>query len=80
VTAEGRGDRFVPLDLDSGFNTWFSTFVSSWRFEPALWEGQPVECWVVYSARASVKVSTLVSTEFRTLPDRTYNPDVASSQ
>jgi len=80
VTAEGRGDRFVPLDLDSGFNAWFSTFVSSWRFEPALRNGQPVDCWVVYSARASMKVSTLVSTAFRTLPDRTYSPDVASSQ
>jgi hypothetical protein len=78
VTPEGRTDRFVPLDLAPGFDAWLSSYLNTWRMEPAVRDGQPVGCWVVYNARASMKVSSLESTSFRVSTEKTYNPDLES--
>lgn len=80
VTADGLLDRFVPLDLDPGFTAWLSTFLRSWRLEPAMRDGKPVDCWVVYNARATLKVSSLESTAFRAATDRSYSPSELPSQ
>jgi hypothetical protein len=74
VTAEGRCDRFVPLNLDAGFNSWLSAFLSTWRLEPARRDGQPHEAWVIYSARAQLKLSDIESTGIEVLRDRSYEP------
>jgi hypothetical protein len=74
VTSEGRCDRFVPLELDSGFNPWLSTYLASWRLDPAVRGGEPVDSWVVYSAQVQLKLSALQSSSFRTLSDRSYDP------
>jgi hypothetical protein len=79
VTADGRCDRFVPLDLERGLHGWFSSFLASWRMEPAVRGGQPVDCWVVYNARIQMKLSALESTTFRTASDRSYDPNEASN-
>lgn len=79
VTPEGRSDRFVPLDLAPGFNSWFSSFLSTWRMEPAMRDGEAVDCWVVYNARANMKVSALESDSFRASTERSYNPDLATN-
>jgi hypothetical protein len=74
VTVDGLPDRFVPLDLDPGFHAWFSTFLKSWRLEPAMRDGAPVDCWAIYSARATMRVSSLASTTFRAATDYSYSP------
>jgi hypothetical protein len=80
VTPDGRCDRFVPLDLSSGFDAWLSSYLNSWRLEPATRDGAPVACWVVYSARVEIKLSALQSTSFEATTERTYSPDTASAQ
>jgi hypothetical protein len=75
ITADGRCDRFVPLELDAGFERWLSAYLASWRAEPATRDGLPVDAWAVYQARVQVKLSGLESTTFRVLTDRTYEPN-----
>jgi hypothetical protein len=75
ATAEGRCDRFVPLDLDSGFEGWLSAYLATWRLQPAVRQGQPVDCWVVYRARVQVELSGLESTAVRTATDSSYDPN-----
>ena len=77
VTADGRCDRFVPLDLSSGFDLWLSSYLNSWRLDPATRDGEPVACWVVYNARAQIKLSALESKWFEATTERTYKPDPA---
>lgn len=74
LTSEGRCDRFVPLDLPSGLTPWLSAYLDTWRLEPATHDGVPAECWMIYSGRVQLKISSLQSTEVRVLTDRTYDP------
>ena len=74
VTAQGRCDQFVPIVLDSGLNRWLSGYLATWRLEPSLKDGQPVDAWVVYTARIKMKLSSLQSESFRVLPDRDFDP------
>jgi hypothetical protein len=80
VTPDGRCDRFVPLDLSSGFDPWLSSYLNSWRLEPATRDGEPVACWVVYNGRAQIKLSALESTSFEATTERTYSPDPAPAE
>jgi len=75
LTAEGRCDRYVPLELDSGFERWLSAFLATWRANPATRDGEPVNAWMVYTARVQLRLSGLESTTFRALTDRTYDPN-----
>ena len=80
VTPEGRCDRFVPLDLSPGFDAWLSSYLSSWRLDPANRDGEPIACWVVYSARADIKLSALESTSFESTTERAYSPTAVTAQ
>jgi hypothetical protein len=74
ITAGGRCDRFVPLNLDSGLHSWLSAYLATWRLEPALLDGEPHDAWVIYSARAQLKLSSLDSTVTNVLRDRSFTP------
>ncbi len=74
ITAEGRCDRYVPLEVDSGFNPWLSAFLATWQLEPARSQGEPVDCWLIYTARARLKLNRLSSERWRVLVDRAYDP------
>lgn len=74
ITKEGRCDRFVPLELDDGLNNWFSAFVATWKARPARRDGTAVDSWLVYSARATLKLSGIGTTDYRVAKDRTYTP------
>lgn len=80
VTPEGRCDRFVPLDLSPGFDAWLSSYLNSWHLEPATHNGEPIACWVVYNARAEIKLSALESTSFESTTEHTYSPDPLPAQ
>jgi hypothetical protein len=74
VTAEGRCDRFVPLELAEGLQPWFSAFLSTWGLNPGLAGGTPVDGWVVYTARARLKMSSLESSAVSVLRGEAYEP------
>lgn len=74
-TADGRCDRYVPLDLPAGLNPWLSAYLASWRVQPATRDGAAVDSWSLYSARLVLKLSGLDSTEVRVVRDREYRPD-----
>lgn len=74
ITETGRCDGFVPLEVDSGFLRWVSGFLGTWRLEPAVSGGQPVACWMIYTARVTIKHSSLSSTLVRVLSERHYDP------
>ncbi len=74
VTAEGRVDRFVPLDMEAGLEAWLATFLGSWNIEPARRDGEPVDAWVVYSCRAVLDMTSIQSEDFRVLTDREFEP------
>jgi hypothetical protein len=74
ITAGGRCDRFVPLNLDPGFDRWLSAYLATWRLQPATRDGEPHEVWVLYSARAQLKISGIESTAVRVVRDRTFEP------
>jgi hypothetical protein len=78
VTSDGRCDRYVPLELDSGFNSWLSAYLATWRLEPAVRDEKPVDSWLVYSALVQMKLAALQSFEFRTLSNRSYDPNELS--
>jgi len=75
VTETGRCDRYVPLELYDGLNTWFSGYLASWRVQPATRDGAPLAVWVEYSARVRMKISGMSSTTSRVVRDREYTPD-----
>jgi hypothetical protein len=74
ITDAGSCDRFVPLDMPAGLAPWVSAYLATWRLEPATRDGAPTPAWMVYTGRVQLKLSSLQSTEERTLADRTYNP------
>jgi hypothetical protein len=80
ITAEGRCDQFVPLDVDPGFHGWLSAYLATWRVEPAMRHGSAVDCWVVYTARAQMKLSQLESSAFRAANDQSYDPGGSTPQ
>jgi hypothetical protein len=75
VTESGRCDRYVPLELYDGLNSWFSGYLASWRMQPAYRDGVPVAVWVEYSARVRMKISGMSSTTSRVVRDSEYTPD-----
>jgi hypothetical protein len=74
ITAGGRCDRFVPLDLESGLHRWLSAYLATWRLEPATLGGEAHESWVVVSARARLELSSLDSESVTVLRDRSFDP------
>jgi hypothetical protein len=74
ISADGRCDRYVPLELASGLNPWLSAYLATWRLDPARRDGEPVDSWLVYSALVQMKLGSLQSSSFRTLEDRSYDP------
>lgn len=74
ITENGRCDRYVPLELYDGLNTWFSGFLASWKIQPASLDGTPVAVWVEYSARVRMKMSGISSTTSKVVRDREYTP------
>ncbi len=75
ITENGRCDRYVPLELYDGFNTWFSGYLASWKIQPASLDGTPVAVWVEYSARVRMKMSGISSTTSKVVRNRQYTPD-----
>ena len=73
VTSQGRVDRFVPLELDPGLGNWLSAYLASWTLEPATRDGAAVDCWVVYAARARLRLAALESTGFRVEADHPFD-------
>jgi hypothetical protein len=74
ITETGHCDRYVPLELLDGLNSWLSAFLASWQVEAATYDGVSRPSWVVYSARVRLKLSGLDSTNFRVVRGREYNP------
>ena len=74
VTENGRCDRYVPLELYDGLNSWFSGYLATWRMQPASRDGAPVAVWVEYSARVRMKISGMSSTTSRVVRDQEYTP------
>ncbi len=73
ITEEGRCDRYVPLDLFDGLNSWLSAYLATWRVQPATVDGVAKATWLIYSARVQLKLSGLESTTFRVVRDREYS-------
>jgi hypothetical protein len=74
IDENGRCDRYVPLELHDGLNTWLSAYLATWRADPGSRGGEAVATWVVYSARIRMKLSGLNSTSARVVRDREYTP------
>jgi len=74
VNENGRCDRFVPLEVDSGLVPWASAFLATWQLEPATHAGEPVACWLVYTARIQLELGTISSRAVRVLRERHYDP------
>ncbi len=74
INENGRCDRFVPLEIYEGLNTWFSAFLASWSTQPATLDGAPQATWMIYSARVGMKLAGLDSGTVRVLRDHEYTP------
>jgi hypothetical protein len=74
ISADGRCDQFVPLEVDSGLIRWLSAYLATWKLEPAHSQGEAVDCWMIYTADVQIKFATLSSDNVRVLRDRTYDP------
>ncbi len=74
ITEDGRCDRYVPLELHDGLNTWLSGYLATWRVQPATRDGAPVAAWLIFSARVQLKLSGFSSGNFRVNREREYNP------
>jgi len=74
ITAGGRCDRFVPLNLETGLHPWLSAYLATWRLEPAQFDGEAHEAWVVWSARALLKLTSLDSNGVMVVRSRSYAP------
>lgn len=79
LTKAGKADQFVPLEVDSGLRSWLSAYLSTWQVTPGQRGGEPVDCWVDYSAKVVVKLSSLRSTTVTVLTDVSFTPSVAGS-
>lgn len=79
LTAAGRCDRYVPLEVDSGLLSWLGAYLATWKVTPAQRDGKPVDCWVDYSAKVIVKLSSLSSTTVTVLSGVPYSPSAAGS-
>jgi hypothetical protein len=79
LTAVGKCDRFVPLEVDSGLLSWLSTYLATWQASPARRGGEPVDCWVDYSARVVVKLSSLGSSTVTVLTDVPFTLSASGS-
>lgn len=80
VTAEGRVDRFVPLDMEPGLEAWLATFLGAWNVDPASRDGEPVDAWVVYSCRAILDMTSIQSEDVRVLTDREFEPPATTGR
>lgn len=75
ITPSGRCDRYVPLSLESGLHSWLSAYLATWRLDPALRGGSPHEAWMVYSARAQLKLTPIESRDgVKVMRDRSFEP------
>lgn len=74
INEDGRCDRFVPLEVYEGLNTWFSAFLATWSTQPATLNGAPQATWMIYSARVGMKLAGLDSGTVRVVRDREYTP------
>ncbi|MCG6964408.1 MAG: hypothetical protein LJE95_14205 [Acidobacteria bacterium] len=79
LTASGKCDRFVPLEVDSGLLSWLSAYFATWQVTPGRRNGNPVACWVDYSAKVVVKLSSLSSTTVTVLTGVPFTPSAAGS-
>lgn len=75
ITADGRCDRYVPLELYDGLDPWLSGYLASWRMQPATRDGAAHEVWMMYSARVRVELTSLDSSTVRVLREREYRPN-----
>ena len=64
----------IRIVLDSGLDRWFSAFLATWKLEPPTHQGEPVDAWMVYTARFHMRLSTLQLTVFRAMTDRIFVP------
>jgi len=74
ITKDGRCDRYVPLEMFSGFDLWFARYLATWNLQPGQRNGVAVDSWAVYTSRITVKMGGLDSTNYRTIRDRSYDP------
>jgi hypothetical protein len=74
VNEQGRCDRFVPLEVDSGLSSWVSAFLATWQLEPPRRDGEPTSCWMVYTARVQLELGSTTSTSIRVLREHRYDP------
>jgi hypothetical protein len=74
ITADGRCDRYVPLEMESGLDFWLANFLASWSLHPAQREGSPVDSWAVYTARVEMKFGSIDSGNFGVARNRDYDP------
>jgi hypothetical protein len=74
ITAAGRCDRYVPLEVDSGLDMWLANYLASWSLHPAQRGGEPADSWMVYTARVRFKLGSLSSASFGIVRDRAYDP------
>jgi len=77
VTASGTVDRFIPVGVPGGVVPWLSSYLASWRLQPATRDGEPVDCWMTYTARVRLKMGSLSSTSLRVLPEEHFSPNDA---
>lgn len=81
LTAGGACDSVVPLEMAPGLRRWVLEFLRSWRVEPAVKDGEPVDVWALYRARIQFKLSSLSATSIRVVPGAAFTPvAVPSSQ
>lgn len=74
ITPEGRCDRYVPLEMDSGLGAWVEGYLESWQLEPATAEGRPVEAWMTWTARLGLELGAVRSRELRVARERSFTP------
>ena len=74
VSASGRCDRFVPLELEQGLYSWMSAFLGTWQLRPAQRDGNAVDSWGVYTARVRMRLGSLQSTAVTVVRGESYVP------
>lgn len=74
IDENGRCDRYVPLELYDGLNTWFSAYLATWKAQPGTLNGEPRATWMIYSGRVRMKLSGLDAVSSRVVKDREYIP------
>lgn len=74
ITANGRCDAMVPLDVASGVADWLRAYAATWQLDPGLEAGEAVAAWMIYSARVRIELSSLKCELGRVLPEEVYPP------